>query len=277
MEWLDYCKSYIPTICANYKRRMGKSLNIVHPRTFTEKMQWLKIYDSSFLKTYCTDKVTIHDYCTYKLGYDMCIPILSTYASVDDIDFSIFSSGVVFKCNHGSGYNIIYKDAASINIKEVQSKLTRWMGEDFSMRNGCELHYKLIPRQILVEPYMNDGHLDLIDYKFYCINGSPLFCQVISDRNTHETISHYDINWRYSPEYDWVEFDSLPNIPRPLFYEDMLRIATQLASDFRLVRVDFYVISGRLYLGELTFTPNSGYHHFRQPSMDLKLGELLKL
>jgi hypothetical protein len=277
MEWLDLCKQYIPEIQATYLKRMGKPLNLDNPQTFTEKMQWLKIYDSTFLKTYCTDKITVHRYCAAKLGRDIFIPILRVFDNTEQINLDNLPNGIVFKCNHGSGYNIICRPNESINIVSVKSKLSKWLNEDFSTRNGVELHYKLIPRKILIEPYMNDGHLDLVDYKFYCINGTPIFCQVISDRNTHETISHYTDGWKYAPQYDWVEYDSLPNIPRPDFYTEMLSIASRIAADFKLVRVDFYVIANTLYLGELTFTPNSGFHHFKQPSIDIELGNMLKL
>jgi hypothetical protein len=151
------------------------------------------------------------------------------------------------------------------------------MTQDFSTKNGSELHYKLIPRKVLIEPYMNDGHADLVDYKFYCLNGIPVFCQVITDRNTNEHISHYTNDWTYAPQYDWVEFESDPTIEKPEFYNTMLEYSRILSADFKLVRVDFYVINHTLYLGELTFTPNSGYHHFKDPSTDIYLGNLLQL
>ena len=256
---------------------MGRPLHLDNPKTFTEKMQWLKIFDSTFLKTYCTDKITVHKYCKDKLGRDIFIPILGIYDTASQIPFGELPNGVVFKCNHGSGYNIICPPDTIVDKVSIKARLDNWLHEDFSLRNGSELHYKLIPRKILIEPYMNDGHTDLVDYKFYCINGTPVFCQVISDRNTHETISHYTSGWQYAPQYDWLEFNSLSSIPCPPFYEDMIKISKIIAADFKLVRVDFYVIANRLYLGELTFTPNSGFHHFRHPSIDNELGEMLHI
>lgn len=277
MEWVEYCKQYIPSLEKIYLTRMGKPLNLNNPRTFTEKMQWLKIYDSTFLKTYCTDKITVHKYCKAKLGKDLFIPLIGTYDNANQIPFGKLPNGVVFKCNHGSGYNIICRPNNSVNTDGIKSALTAWLNEDFSTRNGHELHYTLIPRKILIEPYMNDGHLDLVDYKFYCINGTPIFCQVISDRHTHETVSHYTDGWKYAPQYDWVEYDSLNNIECPPFYQEMIDISKKLAADFKLVRVDFYVIGSKLYLGELTFTPNSGFHHFKNPNTDFALGEQLRI
>lgn len=277
MEWIDYCKQYIPILEQTYLKRMSKPLNLTNPTTFTEKMQWLKIFDSTYLKTYCTDKITVHKYCKAILGKDLFIPILGIYERAEDIQFNSLPDGVVFKCNHGSGYNIICKPNELRNTDTIKNTLTKWLSEDFSSKNGCELHYKLIPRKILIEPYMNDGHADLIDYKFYCFNGRPLFCQVISDRHTNETVSHYTDGWKYAPQYDWIEYNSLSNIPCPKFYDEMLSISAKLAAGFNLVRVDFYVINNTLYLGELTFTPNSGFHHFKNSNIDKILGAQLKI
>lgn len=277
MEWIDFCKSHIDELASIYYQRMGVPLNLEHPTTFTEKMQWLKIYDSTYMKTYCSDKFTLHKYCEQVLHTNLCIPILTWFDRVDKFTTTGLPDGFVIKCNHGSGYNIIHKPHTSFNQTDAVKKLTRWMAQDFSLRNGCELHYKMIPRKIIVEPYMNDGHDDLVDYKFYCFNGMPLFCQVITDRHTHERISHYTDGWIYAPQYDWVEFESINNLPMPEFYTDMIDISKKLSKPFKLVRVDFYVIHHQLYLGELTFTPNSGFHHFKDPKTNLVLGEQLKL
>ena len=274
---MNYCKQCIPLLERTYRNRMGTSLNLSQPKTFTEKVQWLKIYDSTYLKTFCSDKITLHNYCTKKLGHDICIPMLYKYKHPSEIKFDSLPNGVVFKCNHGSGYNIICKPNTPIYRDKICSTLLNWLSQDFSTKNGSELHYKLIPHQILIEPYMNDGNFDLIDYKFYCFNGNPIFCQVITDRNTSEHISHYTTSWEYEPKYDWTEFDSVPNLEKPEFFDTMLEYSRILSVDFKLVRVDFYVINHALYLGELTFTPNSGFHHFKNPNTDMLLGEMLKL
>lgn len=278
MEWLEYCKSFIPKLKANYQRMMGKPLNLENPKTFTEKLQWLKIYDSTFLKTYCTDKILVHNYCEMKLGKDLCIPILATFNKPEEIDLSKLPNRFVIKCNHGCKMNIIVKDKSKLNFDDVKHKLNNWLKEDFSQHNGCELHYKNIHHKILIEEYKeNSGHSDLTDYKFYCLNGKPIFCQVIEDRHSNITFSHYDMNWKYSPEYDWKEYRSNSNIKKPEQFNQMIEYAKILSEDFILARPDFYVIDGEIYLGEITFTPNSGYHHFVNCDTDVKLGNLLKI
>ena len=277
MAWVDYCKQFIPLIKQEYSRRMGKPCDIDRPRTFTEKIQWMKVYDSTFTKSYCTNKITLHQFCKRILNNDLCIPIVSTCRSTTELDFNTLPKQCVIKCNHGCKMNYIVHDSSRINIASCKQLLSNWLQQDFSMAYGYELHYKLIPHEILVETYMNDGHDDLIDYKFYCFNGTPLFCQVIQDRHRNMTLSHYDVNWNYAPKYDWVEYASRSDVRRPKLYSDMIAISSQLAQPFKFVRVDLYEINHRIYLGELTFTPNSGYHKFRTTSTDSELGELLKL
>lgn len=278
MEWLDYCKSFIPKLKANYQRMMGKPLNLKNPKLYTEKIQWLKIYDSNFLKTYCTDKITLHDYCISKLNKDICIPILATYDNPEEINLSKLPNKFVIKCNHGSGMNIVVKDKTQINLEHIKSQLNRWLNIDFSQSNGCELHYKPIKPKILIEEYKeNVGHSDLTDYKIHCFNGEPIWCQIFLDRHTHKTVSNYDINWNYAPKYDWIEYNSKKDIPCPKKFEEMKRLAKILSKDFIICRCDFYEIDEELYLGELTFTPDSGYDHFKNKNTDKELGEILKI
>ena len=257
---------------------MHCNLNLDHPVLFTEKQQWLKIYDSTALKTFCTDKITIHSYVVSKLGKDICIPIINVYNSPEEIRLEDLPNQFVIKCNHGCKMNIVVKDKNSFDFEGAKSKLRKWLSIDFSQANGCELHYKNIPHKILIEVYKeNKGHSDLTDYKFYCFNGKPLFCQVITDRHTHILLSHYDMDWNYAPQYDWVEYKSTNTISKPQQFEYMKLLCEKLSNDFKLCRCDFYEIDGVVYLGELTFTPTSGFHHFKEKGMNKKLGELLRL
>ena len=277
MEWIKFCEKYIPKLEATYLRNCGSKLNLKHPTKFTEKVQWLKIYDSTFLKTYCADKINIHDYCIGALGKDYCIPITNIYKSINDINLDVLPNQFAMKCNHGSGYNIIVHDKKTLNYNSVFARLNKWIKEDYSEKNGCELHYKLIERRCFTEEFMNDGQSNLTDYKIYCFNGTPIFTQVIQDRHTNETMSHFLDGWVYTAKYDQVGYKSTPNIKAPAQYDEMLELAKKLSKPFKMVRVDFYIINNTLYLGELTFTPYSGYHHFKSPTADIELGEMLSI
>lgn len=276
MDWKEYCESYIPKIKEQYFKRVGKVLNLENPVSFTEKIQWLKVYDSSFNKTYCADKILLHDYITKKIGKDICIPIIATYDKPDDINWDILPQKFVIKCNHGSGYNIIIEDKKNIDKDTICKKLNAWLNENYGLI-GYELHYCLIKPKILIEEFKEGDTNDLIDYKLFCFNGKGMFWQIITDRRTNEKISHYDMNWNYNPFYDWKKYDSIDTILKPDKYENMIEIAEKIAKDFKFVRVDFYVIKSKIYLGELTFTPADGFQIFKNKDTDLIIGEMLNL
>lgn len=277
MEWLEFCKSFIPKIKEQYKTRVRKELNLKNPQTLTEKIQWLEVYDSSFLKTYCADKILLHDYCEIKLGKDICIPIIATYNKPEQIEWNKLPNKFVIKCNHGSGYNIIVEDKSKLNKVEINSKLTKWLNENYALL-GYELQYYNIKRKILIEEYKEmPGQKDLTDFKLFCFNGKPKFWQIITDRRTHENISHFDMEWNYKPEYDWLKYSSRNDIKKPSHYDEMVEIAKKLSKDFNFVRIDFYIIDDKIYLGELTFTPADGFQIFKNKDCDLKLGNFLKI
>ena len=278
MTWHEYCLSKLDYAKSLYSRIMKKKWDFNNPQTFTEKLWWLGIYDCIFLKSYCADKITIHNYCIEKLGKDICIPIINIYDIPEQIDWNILPNQFVIKCNHGSGYNIIVKDKTKLNKNDTIQKLKKWLSEDYSQKLYCELHYHNIPHKILIEEYKeNHGKTDLTDYKFYCFNGKPTFCQIITDRHSGEKISHYDLDWNYKPELDWINFNSDSKIQKPKFLKEMIDYATILSKDFKFVRVDFYEIENKLYLGELTFTPMGGDIKYKNKDTDLKLGKLLQL
>ena len=278
MEWLDYCKTFIPRLKDNYRKMMGHELNLEHPELYTEKIQWLKIYDSTFIKSYLTDKINLHKWCKFKLGIDLCIPILQVCTSPEQINFDVLPNAFVIKCNHGSGMNIVVTDKSTINRTKIVETLSKWLHTNFAFSNGCELHYAMIEPRILIEKYMKqNGHSDLTDYKIHCFNGNPIWCQVFLDRHTNKTVSNYSLDWKYLPEYDWVEYPSASTIKRPINFDRMIEYSRKLAVDFKICRCDFYEIADELYLGELTFTPNSGYDHFKTTTTSKKLGDLLHL
>ena len=270
-EWEKFCLSKETEI-----QKMFPNANLKNPQTFTDKLHWLKIHDSTLLKSYCSDKITLHDYCIEKLGKDICIPILKTYNSVDEINLNELPNSFVIKCNHGSAMNIIVEDKTKFDFKQAKQKLEKWLSEDYSIYS--ELHYKLIPHKILVEEYKaNLGRSDLTDYKFFCFNGEPKFCQVITDRRKGEKISHYDLNWKYSPIYDWKQYSSDSTLMKPNHYEEMIEYSKILSKHFMMVRVDFYELDDKVFLGELTFTPANGKQIFKNPNTDKLIGDMLNL
>lgn len=179
-----------------YLERIGQKLNLDNPRTFNEKIQWLKLYDNDNIKTRLADKYAVRDWVKEKIGERYLIPLLGVYDAPEEIEWDSLPNEFVIKCNHGSGWNIIIKDKNKINESEVKSKLSRWINTTYGL-NGFELQYFNIPPKIIIEKKMeNEGHDELFDYKFWCFNGSAKYVQFVHDR-FHGGVKHivYDMNW----------------------------------------------------------------------------------
>ena len=259
-------------------KRVGLNLNLDKPVTIQDKINWLKLYDSTPLKTRCADKIQVHDYCKEKTGVDLCIPILKIYDKVEDIKWEELPNQFVIKCNHGSGMNIIVKDKSKLNIPEAEAKLRRFMKDDFAFHVGYEMHYHDIPHKIFVEEYKEDENQknSLYDYKFWCFNGEPKF-MTVSDGFGHGNMTFYNMDFTKS---DLSRNDFTPikkEMEKPKNFDLMVEYSKKLSEDFKFVRVDFYEVGGQLYLGELTFTPGAGFFKYRNPEDNKKLGNWIKI
>ena len=273
MNWEEYCLSKLDLAKSLYKKIMKKSWNFKNPKTFTEKIWWMKIYDSTFLKTFCTDKINLHNYSEHILGKDICIPIIKIYNKVEDINYDELPNKFVIKCNHGSGYNIIIEDKTKINKNEVNQKLNKWLLEDYAFKHDCELHYHNIKRKILIEEYKEN----LDDIKIFCFNGKPKFCQVDKHFQEHR-MNFYDCDWNYLPMISNSVYPTNPQKmdKKPEQLNEMLELAKKFSKDFKFVRVDLYPRKDGIYLGELTFTPGGGCQTYIGDG-DKIIGEMLDL
>lgn len=277
-NWSKFYESYIPRIKARHYKMLHRPCEWNNPHRLTDKMEWLKVYDSTFLKTFCADKYTVRQYVNAKIGRDICIPLLGVYNQFDDIKFNELPSDYVMKTNHGSHTNIIVRNG-SLNKVDATRKFSDWLSKDWSWY-GYELHYIPIPRKIIIEEYQNDGGAALTDYKFLCFNGTPVYCQVIADRNTaYRHLNYYDMNWTPCTTLSRTDFPANYGIHHqcPSTFELMKMYAKILSADFKFVRVDFYEINNRLYFGELTFIPAAGYIQFQEDKSDYILGDMLTL
>ncbi len=271
-NWKEFCISQIPKMKVRFRQMMGREPDLVNPKRFTDKLEWLKAYDSTFLKTMCADKILVRDYVKEKLSEDISIPLLGVYDKFDDIDFSKLSKDYVMKTNHGSHTNIIVRNG-NINKINTKRQFENWLSKDWSWY-GYELHYIPIKRKILIEKYMDNGPDGLIDYRFWCFNGKPMFYGANTDFG-HGDITYYDLSGNL---YNIQRNDYKPtnNFSKPSRLQDMIKIATILSKDFKFVRVDLYEIKNKVYFGELTFIPGAAYIHYKDDG-DFKLGEMLDL
>lgn len=268
---------YVDELKSWYKKVMKQELNLDNPQTFNEKIQWLKLYDSTPLKTRLADKYLVRDWIKEKIGEEYLIPLLGVYDKFEEIDFDKLPNKFVIKCNHGSGWNIIVKDKTNLDLTEVKAKLDKWMTENFAFKWGVELHYRDIQPKIIIEEYMDDGTGDLMDYKYTCFNGKPEFIWIDSDRHTQHKRNLYDLNWKQLPCKVNSNYATFASPKKPECLDEMTQLASILSEGFPYVRVDFYVIDNKVYFGEMTFTSSSGTEDIKPESFDKYLTKMIKL
>lgn len=262
-----------------YQKRMNKVLNINNPQTFNEKLQWLKIHDKKDIYTQMVDKYEVKSYVSNIIGDEYIIPTLGVWDSFEDIDFDKLPNQFVLKCTHDSGGLVICEDKSKMDKLQARKKIENALKFQFYCSNR-EWPYKNVKPRVIVEKYMStEEQKELIDYKFFCFNGTPKFIYVSQGLSDHSTakISFADINYNKADFYrkDFKPFDELPS--KPINFEKMKELASKLSKDIPFVRVDFYEIDGKIYFGELTFFPCGGFIPFEPQEYDLILGNMLEL
>lgn len=260
-----------------YFLRLGKTLNLNSPQSFNEKLQWLKINDRNPEYTNMVDKLNVRALVKERIGEEYLIPLLCECKTYNEIDFDKLPNQFVLKPNHTSGNVYICKDKSKIDHQTFEKKVKKWMSREYFWLHR-EWPYKNIQPRILIESYMKDDKADvLLDYKIYCFNGIPKFIQVISDRNTKGYyVNHFDFDWN-EMNIERKKYQKNPNfIEKPNHLEKMYTIATKLSVNIPFSRIDLYVINGRIYFGEITFFPVSGYVDFSDET-DEKLGRWISI
>ena len=270
-----------------YRGIFGKKLDLSNPRSFNEKMQWLKLNNRKEIYTTMVDKYEVKKYVGDMIGHDKIIPTIGIWEKFEDIIFNELPNQFVLKCTHDSGGLIVCKDKSSLNIEEVRMKIDSCLKRSF-YKVGREWPYKNAKPKIIAEMYMFDnatGQLDeiegLTDYKFYCFNGEPRFLYVAKSNFIHgeknDLLSTYDLNWELTP-FQRQDHDPLPYKPnKPLNFDKMVEFSKLLSKDIPFVRVDWYEINEKLYFGELTFFPGSGYGEFSPDEYNRVIGDWLDI
>jgi len=260
-----------------YSRATGETLDLENPQTFDEKIQWLKLYDCTPVKTVLADKYKVRQWVAEKIGDEYLIPLLGKWENANDIDFSALPDRFAMKANHGCGWNIIVTDKSELDIKKTRKKLNDWLKLNWAFYS-YELHYKHIPPVIIAEKYIENMDGDINDYKFHCFNGEPKYCQVIVGRRSHHMRSAVDLNFQPLPFAlgAYPPVDDLQTA-RPENYDHMITLARTLCEGLKYVRVDFYNVRGKIYFGEMTVTPTAGTLKIRPREYEKVLGDWLTL
>ncbi len=257
---------------------MGKWPNLSDPKTYNEKLQWIKLHDRNPLYTLLSDKVRVREYVAQKLGPEYLIPLAGVWDSPEDIDFDALPEIFVLKCNHNSGRGMyICQDKAQMDVEKVKAGLRRGLQQDYFLV-GREWPYKDIPRKIIGECFLEgpDGNSPE-DYKIFCFNGEPKILSLHRDRFTGHTVDFYDTQWNLLDIQRLGRSHAATPFPKPELLEEMLRLSRILTEGIPHVRADWYICGGKIYFGELTFFNNAGFGPFEKEEDDLLLGSWIDI
>lgn len=282
-KWMSD-KSYLKFM---YKLETGKKLNLNNPKTYNEKLQWIKIHDRKPLYTQLVDKYEVRTYVANTIGEKYLINLVGVYNNVDEIDWEHLPNAFALKCTHGSGCNIICKDKDSLDIKNSKIQLNKWMKQNWFWF-GREWPYRdLKPRIICEELLTNNGQIP-VDYKVLCFNGKAKMIQVQSGRFIDLKIDFYDTEWNrtdisigFGKVHGLSSVNTLKNsditFEKPQVLEEMLRMSEELSSNTYHTRIDWYILGDKLYFGEITFFQGSGFLLFDNDQHELMFGEWIDI
>ncbi len=248
------------------------------PKTFNEKLQWLKLYNRKPEYTILVDKYSVKKYVANIIGEEYIIPTIGVWEKPSEIDFNTLPSKFVLKATHDSGRVLICKDKESLDINAARSMMQKSIQRNFYAVTR-EWPYKNVKRRIIAEQYMEDeDDSELRDYKYMCFNGNVFCCFVCSERQSKDglKVTFFDKQWNRLPFERHYPTSSV-KIPKPSQYEKMIELASILSKNIPFVRCDFYEIKGKVYFGELTFFPGGGVEEFSPEEWDLTLGNLIDL
>lgn len=266
-----------------YLRIFHQKLNLKDPKTFNEKLQWLKINDRKSEYTKMVDKIEAKKYVASIIGNEYIIPTIGIWKSFDDIDFDRLPNQFVLKCTHDSGGLVICRDKSKFNKKKARKRIEKSLKVNF-YNVGREWPYKNVKPYIIAEQYMEDfdGAKDssgLMDYKFYCFNGKVRCLYISRGMENHSTakVSFLTPSWELAPfsRTDYKSFNTLPKKPNQ--FNKMIELSESLSVNSKFLRVDLYEINGRIYFSELTFAPCSGFMPFEPKEWDDILGSWIEL
>lgn len=263
-----------------YYLQTGKRLHLKHPKTYNEKLQWLKLYDRKPEYTIMVDKFAVKEYVANIIGQEYIVSTLGVWDNPEEIAWDELPNQFVLKTTHGGGSKgvVICRDKTTFDRTDAISRLQRSMKSSL-YKNFREWPYKNIMPRIIAEEYLsdNDNEYGIKDYKFFCFNGEPLYCGVFSGRWSKMGADYFDMEWLHLP-FTLKGNPFAESVPaKPQHFETMRQLATQLAAGHPHIRVDFYEVNGKVYFGELTFYSASGFGQFEPDEWDEIWGKNLEL
>lgn len=264
--------------------RFRRKLNLKNPKTLADKVTYLFLHKNTPLMSTCTDKWAVREYIASKGLSDILIPTLGgPWTSVEDINFDSLPNEFILKATHGCKMNYFVQDKSKLDIPSCKRTLQKWLDTTYGTYS-MEPHYKHIPHRIYAERLL-DASGGLADYKIHCLNGEPSFILVCSERKAQGrrmqvTLDLFDTNWHAQNHYlqqSGLEVVGMEKIAKPQYFNNMLKIARTLSADFSFVRVDLYEVQGKIYFGELTFSPACGVLPYFTDEFIYEMGKKLQV
>lgn len=263
---------YFSTLKKDFKNKLGYDLDLKNPKSFNEKLQWLKCYYRDPIMPICADKVAVRDIVAQIIGKEYLVPIYGVFNSVEEIDISKLPNSFVLKPSHSSGRVIVCIDKEKMNWHENFKKLKKWLTENYYYQNG-EWVYKHIQPRVICEKLLDNN---INDYKFYCFNGEPKILLVCTDRENRVKMNYYDMDFN-ELDFSWSCEKSKLHLNKPQKLKSMINLAKKLSLPFPHVRVDFFCVNNNIFFSELTFFDANGFGKFYPVEWDYKLGDMLDL
>ena len=257
--------------------RFHRKLDLKNPTTLADKLCYLELYVEDPLKTKCSDKYAVREYVAGKGLADILVPLCHDVCSdVSEIRFDRLPEQFVMKATHGCGMNFICPDKSKVSEEQVLRIAQKWLEEDYA-RACIEPHYQKIPHRIQFETFLQDED-SMIDYKIHCFHGVPDFILVCTTRASGLKLYTYSLDWEPLDVEIGHEKGTQPEtIPKPEKLDEMIEISKTLSADFDFVRVDLYEINGKVYFGELTFSPATGVLEYYNDRFIVEKGKLLHI
>ncbi|MBR5665881.1 MAG: glycosyl transferase [Bacteroidales bacterium] len=263
-----------------YRLKMGRKLDLDHPKRYTEKLQWLKLYDRKPEYATMVDKVAVKEYVANIIGKEYVIPTLGVWDNPDEIDWNGLPDKFVLKTAHGGGGTsvLICDDKSHFDKRDAIRKLNAHM-KDNVYKKYREWPYKYVPHRVLAEQLLEKdcNYNDIPDFKFYCFDGKPKVVLMATNRFTSHNFNYYDMDFKQLPIHSAVGGKTDVNYECPTKFDEMIDVSRKLSQGFAHIRVDLYCINNKIYFGELTFFDSSGYDNLNSDFVDLEWGSWISL
>lgn len=260
-----------------FRLKQGYSLNLENPKTYNEKLQWIKLNDKNPLMPICCDKYKVRQYVKERKCEETLNRLIWEGFNPKDIPFNKLPEKYVIKVTHGSTFNIIQDGSKTLNSQDIIKKCNKWLKTEFLPCYGEWFYGKEKPR-IIIEDFI-ESHDDkqLRDYKVFCFNGVPRLIRIDTDRFTEHKMDFFDVEWNRIKSAGMGYPTSNKAFSKPERLDDLLKFASLLSQPFYHARVDFYIVENHIYFGEITFTNGAGFDKFSSYDFDLMLGNWLDL